>query len=182
MPIGLETTPITIPQTGTMPVIEEPYNADDLSPTPWSTAADLLGSADTYWLATVRPDGRPHVVPVLAVWVDDTLHFVASDISRKAVDLARDARCTITTHGKGLDLVVDGEATKATDGALLPRVADAYAAKYDWHVTISDGTFDAEGAPTAGPRPYAVYAVAPSTAFDFPTAGRLTPTRWRFPQ
>lgn len=173
---------MTFPKIGKMPVIEEPYNAEDSAPTPWSRAASLLESADTYWLATVRPDGRPHVVPILAVWVDGTLLFVASDTSRKAADLARDSRCTITTHGNGLDLVVDGDAAKVTDEALIQRVADAYASKYDWHVTVRNRAFHAEGAPTAGPPPYFVYTVTPSTTFGFPSDGMLTPTRWRFPR
>jgi hypothetical protein len=32
-------------------------------------------------------------------------------------------------------------------------VAEAYAAKYEWPVTVRDGAFDADGAPTAGPPP-----------------------------
>ncbi len=173
---------MTFPKIGKMPVIKEPYNAEDSAPTPWSRAADLLESADTYRLATVRPDGRPHVVPVLAVWVDGALHFVASDTSRKAADVARAPRCTITTHSNGLDLVVEGDTANVTDEDVLHRVADAYASKYDWHVIVGDRAFHAEGAPTAGPPPYVVYTVTPSTAFGFPTDGQLTPTRWRFPR
>jgi hypothetical protein len=31
--------------------------------------------AEVHWLSTVRPDGRPHVAPLIAVWVDDALVF-----------------------------------------------------------------------------------------------------------
>lgn len=31
---------------------------------PWETARQIVETAPaTYWLATVRPDGRPHVMP-----------------------------------------------------------------------------------------------------------------------
>jgi hypothetical protein len=60
------------------PAAEQPYLAKDTDPTPWVEARDRLADADTYWLATVRPDGLPHLVPLLAVWVDGALHFVAS--------------------------------------------------------------------------------------------------------
>ena len=54
------------------------------------------------------------------------------------------------------------------------------------HVTVRDGAFhdgafhDAEGAPTAGPPPYDVYEVIPTTAFGFGTDESFSPTRWRF--
>jgi hypothetical protein len=60
------------------PTAEQPYLAEDTTPTPWAQARQLLADADTYWLATGRPDGLPHLVPLLGVWVDDSLHFVAS--------------------------------------------------------------------------------------------------------
>jgi hypothetical protein len=40
---------------------------------PCADALRHLASAQTYWLTTVLPDGRPHVRPVLAVWVDGML-------------------------------------------------------------------------------------------------------------
>jgi hypothetical protein len=139
-----------------------------------------MADAETYWLATARPDGGPHLVPVLAVWVDGTLHFAASPASRKGRNLVRDARCAIATRSRGLDLVVEGAAARVTQPAELRRVAGAYAAKYGWAVTVRDGAFRGDGAPTAGPPPYNVYEVVPTVAFGFPADGTSVPTRWRF--
>ncbi len=33
------------------------------TPTPWAEGLEQLRAADTFWLSTVRPDGRPHVTP-----------------------------------------------------------------------------------------------------------------------
>jgi hypothetical protein len=41
------------------------------------------GISPTQWLATVRPDGRPHVMPVWAIWVDDAFYFVTGTTTRK---------------------------------------------------------------------------------------------------
>jgi Pyridoxamine 5'-phosphate oxidase len=58
------------------PVPAEPMTAGATTPTPWARARGLLEAATaTYWSTTVRPDGTPHVRPVLAVWVDDGLFF-----------------------------------------------------------------------------------------------------------
>src|SRR5215217_3850607 len=38
----------------------------------------------TCWLATVRPDGRPHVMPLGVLWVDGAFYFNAGAATRKA--------------------------------------------------------------------------------------------------
>ncbi len=162
------------------PAAEQPYLAGDMTPTPWAEARERLAEADTYWLATVRQDGLPHLAPLLAVWVDDALHFVASRTSRKATNLAHDAHCVIATRREALDLVVEGTVAKVSQEAGLHRVAEVYMTKYGWPVTVRDGAFYADGAPSAGPPPYEVYEVIPTTAFGFPWDETFNPTRWRF--
>lgn len=165
--------------TGREPMAE-PLLAHDERTSGWSDTVERLGNA-TYWLATVRQDGRPHLVPVLAVWVDDAVYFCAGAGTSKARNLADDAHCAIAASGDGVDLVAEGTASQVTDEPTLRRVADAYATVYDWHVTVRRGAFhDVEGAPTAGPPPYDVYTVTPATAFGFGTDESYTATRWRF--
>lgn len=59
--------------TESQPVAEHPFGEDERSQLSWPETSQHLATAGTYWLATVRPDGRPHAVPLLAVWVADTL-------------------------------------------------------------------------------------------------------------
>jgi nitroimidazol reductase NimA-like FMN-containing flavoprotein (pyridoxamine 5'-phosphate oxidase superfamily) len=166
---------------GKEPVAAQPFSAADARPLPtWAEARRGLAEAEWYWLATVRPDGRPHVMPVLAVWLEGALHFSTGATSRKGKNLARDAHCVITAGRDPLHLVVEGEAAKVSDEARLHRVTEAYASKYGWQVTVRDGTFYGDGAPTAGPPPYEVYEVMPTTAFGFGTDESLGATRWRF--
>jgi hypothetical protein len=164
----------------------EPISAEPMiegaSPTPWATAlTNLEGRHPTYWVATLRPEGRPHVMPVLAVWVDGGLFFSAGARTRKARNLAHDSHCVVTVEEEPLDLVFEGRAEKVQAEGTLRAVADAYASTYGWRVSVRDGAFhDTEGAPTAGPPPYDVYEVIPSVAFGFGTDETLSPTRWRF--
>ena len=150
--------------------------------TAWSMARGALeASTATYWLATVRPNGTPHVMPVLAVWVEGGLFFAAGARTRKARNLSSDPHCVVTVEEERLDLVVEGRAAKLRDAATLQRVADAYAEVYGWRVAVRDGAFhDTEGAPTAGPPPFDVYELAPTVAFGFPLDETIAPTRWRF--
>jgi hypothetical protein len=141
------------------PVSADPMIAGATTPTPWARARAILEAVPaTYWLATVRPDGAPHVRPVLAVWVDGGLFFCAGENTRKARNLVRDSRCVVTVEQEPLDLVLEGRAVKVRYGAL----------------------HDTEGAPTAGPPPYDVYEATPTAAFGFGTDETFVPTRWRF--
>jgi len=64
---------------------------------PWSWAEQRLASSHDYWLTNVRPDGRPHLMPVWCVWLDGALWFSSSLSSHKARNLAHDPRCSVAT-------------------------------------------------------------------------------------
>lgn len=146
--------------------------------TSWVEARRRLEQAEVYWLSTVRPDGRPHVTPLLAVWVDGALYFCTGPGERKAKNLMQNRHCILTTGcnalNEGLDLVVEGDAVRVSDTAQLQRLADAYAAKYNWHFAVRDGTFYGEGGESW------VYEVAPTTVFGFGKGEPFSQTRWRF--
>jgi nitroimidazol reductase NimA-like FMN-containing flavoprotein (pyridoxamine 5'-phosphate oxidase superfamily) len=134
----------------------------------------------TCWLATVRPDGGPHVMPLGVLWVDGAFYFNAGATTRKAKNLAHDPRCVLTVATHGFDLVVEGEAARVTDNAKLKRIADVYASG-GWQPTVRDGALYAEfSAPSAGPPPWDVYEVTPTTVFALGTAEPYGATRWRF--
>ena len=150
--------------------------------TPWAEAREQLAAASRYWFATVRSDGRPHVMPLFGVWLDGSLFFTANPKTRKARNLAGDDRCVIAASSEALDLVVEGTAVRVRDEATLRRVVEAYASKYGWPLTIrDDGGFDAPyGAPSAGSPPYEPYQLTPVTAFGFGVVEPFGATRWQF--
>src|SRR3984893_11335963 len=81
-----------------------------------------LRDAEVYWLSTVRPDGRPHVTPLLGIWLDGALYFCTGPDERKAKNLARNHHCVLTTGCSrldGLDLVVEGQAAEVSGPAEL---------------------------------------------------------------
>jgi hypothetical protein len=156
------------------------FSSDDASATPWAEAREHLQKAGVYWLATVRPDGRPHVTPLISVWLDGALYFCTGDDERKAKNLAGNAHCVITTgcnaFDEGLDLVVEGDAVRVvSDEARLRRVADQYASKYGWQFAVRDGAFHGDAGNVAS-----VYEVRPTTAFGFGKGEPYSQTRWRF--
>jgi hypothetical protein len=154
-------------------------------PIPWSRAEKQLeaavGGMDAhFFLATVRPDGRPHVAGVGALWVDGKFYIVSGPGTRKSRNLAERADCVISANLPDLDLVVEGTATKVTDEPTLQRLAERYDAQ-GWPATVKDGAFTAPySAPSAGPPPWDLYAFTPTTAFGVATAEPHGATRWRF--
>ena len=134
----------------------------------------------THFLATVRPDGRPHVAGVGALWVDGKFYIVSGAATRKSRNLAERADCVISVKLADLDLVVEGAATKVTDDATLQRLAKLYDAQ-GWPATVENGAFTAPySAPSAGPPPWDLYEFTPTTAFGVATAEPYGATRWRF--
>ena len=150
-------------------------------PIPWSRALEALeADAGTYWLATVRPDGRPHIAGLGALWVDSKYYFVSGAGTRKSRNLAENPSCVISASLPGLDLVIEGIATQVEDEATLRDIARRYAAQ-GWSASVSDGVFTAPfSAPSAGPPPWLLYEVTPQTAFAVAGADPHGATRWRF--
>jgi nitroimidazol reductase NimA-like FMN-containing flavoprotein (pyridoxamine 5'-phosphate oxidase superfamily) len=178
--------------TVTEPTAERNLDGYGAPPIPWTTVRERLeegltqapGSGGpgrhTCWLATVRRDGGPHVMPLGVLWVDGAFYFNAGATTRKARNLAHDPRCVITVATHGFDLVVEGEAARVTDDARLQRIAEVYAAE-GWQPTVRDGALYAEfSAPSAGPPPWDVYEMRPTTVFALGTAEPYGATRWRF--
>lgn len=136
----------------------------------------------TCWLATVRPDGRPHVMPLGVLWVDGAFYFNAGAATRKAQNLAHNPHCVLTVATHDFDLVVEGKAVKVTDPAKAQRIAEVYGAQ-GWQATVVEGTasLTAEfSAQSAGPPPWDVYEVTPETVFALGTAEPHGATRWQF--
>jgi nitroimidazol reductase NimA-like FMN-containing flavoprotein (pyridoxamine 5'-phosphate oxidase superfamily) len=153
------------------------FSSDDAAPTSWAEARELLEKAEIYWLTTVRPEGRPHVTPLLAVWLDGSLYFCTGPSERKAKNLVHNPQCVVTTGCnvlEGLDVVVEGKAVQVSDEAKLQRLASLYASKYGWHYTVRDGAFYGEGGLAL------VYEVAPTTVFGFGKGETSSQTRYRF--
>ena len=155
-----------------------------LDPIPWSRALEALEAADaqqqTPFLATTRPDGRPHVAAVGALWDDGKIYFVSGPGTRKSRNLAANPACVIAMSLKGIDLEIEGTAVKVTDDGTLQRVAKRYGDQ-GWPATVKDGSFTHEySAPSAGPPPWDLYEVVPTTVYGVLSEEPGGAMRWRF--
>ena len=100
-----------------------------------------------------------------SLWLDGEFIFETGRTSRKARNIERDPRCTISLALDDFDLVVEGEAELVTDPKVVAEVARLYAADWPCRVDESGIALTADfSAPSAGPPPWHVYRVVPVTA------------------
>jgi hypothetical protein len=175
----------------------EATNLDNIYGSPpldWTRIEALLGEGvtqapetggpnrHTFWLATLNPDGSPHVTGVGALWVDGAFWFETGDGTRKGTNLARDPRCTLSVAVLAFDLVVEGEARKVTDPPTIAAMAARWAAA-GWPARVDETglALTAEySAPSAGRPPWFVYRLTPRAATAVGTVEPGGATPWHF--
>ncbi|HSK92277.1 MAG TPA: pyridoxamine 5'-phosphate oxidase family protein [Euzebyales bacterium] len=157
--------------------LDERFSDAGTQATTWAATREALEAAQISWVSTVRADGRPHVTPLVAVWLDGAVHFCTGPAEQKAVNLATNPNVVVTTGcnqwDQGLDVVVEGTARRVTDADALERLAAAWATKWDgsWEFAVADGGF----AHADGGRAL-VFAVEPTKILAF-GKGPFTHTR-----
>lgn len=114
------------------------------------------------------------------MWVDGKIYFVSGARTRKSRNLAASPRCVFSVSLTGIDLVLQGTAIRVADRPTLLRLAKRYAAK-GWPVSMTGTALTAEySAPSAGPAPWNLYVLRPTSVFGVSTADPSGATRWRF--
>ena len=135
----------------------------------WAEVRARIEEAPNYWLATVRPDGRPHVVPLDGLWLDDAWWFGGSPQAVKHRNLLADGRAVLHLADPAAAVIVEGVCELVVpDGPTAGRLAEASRRKYGY------------GPP---PSSYAdgVWRLRPSKVMAW-TSLAADATRFRFPE
>jgi general stress protein 26 len=161
-------------------VLDPRFSAPDASATSWEQTRRILEDAEVSWISTVRDDGRPHVTPLVTVWLDDALYFTSGPDEQKVRNLDHNPAVVITTGTStwdtGTDVTVEGLARRVVDGDLLELLASAWRTRWDgrWLFDVADGAFrHAHGGVSH------VYQLVPSKVLAF-AKSPFAQTRHRF--
>jgi len=100
-----------------------------------------LQTEQNLWLATVRPDGSPHLVPIWFVWVDGKIYLCTGGNSVKVRNLKQNPQVSIALEDGNQPIVIEGLARFAPIGAVRQSVTEAFKQKYDWNIS-TDGEYD----------------------------------------
>lgn len=140
----------------------------------WPDVESRLVASEQYWMATTRPDGRPHVVPRWGVWIDGGLFYDGAPTTVHVRNLATNSACVLHLENGWQAVTVDGVSGPAPSPGVEfgSRIAAAMSSKYG-HRGYSPEA-DAWEGPDAG----GLCRFTPTKAlawFDFPTdATRFT--------
>jgi nitroimidazol reductase NimA-like FMN-containing flavoprotein (pyridoxamine 5'-phosphate oxidase superfamily) len=144
------------------------YSSEEADPASWAATLRVLQAAQLSWISTVRPNGRPHVTPLVAVWLDDAIYFHTGADEQKFTNLRANPYVVLTTGSdswdSGLDVMVEGKAVRVMNEDTLRRLAAAWAAKWDgrWQLEVRHHGFRNPG---ANYWPSIAFVVRPTTVY-----------------
>ena len=101
---------------------------------PWSWALERLEKSHNYWIATSRPDGRPHLMLIWGIWWQNAFWFSTGPRSRKAKNLDANSACAIGTEKADEAVILEGTTEEIKDRAVWKTVSQEYDRKYGGNV------------------------------------------------
>jgi hypothetical protein len=132
----------------------------------WSAISQRLAEAQTYWIATVTPDGRPHTIPTWGVWLDDVFYFGGGLQTRHMRNIAQNPAMTLHLESGTDAVIVEGDVVRVEDREEIQRSDRAGKVKYGMGTGGDTGTEP-------------VFAMHPRKAFAW-IGGLGSATRWVF--
>jgi hypothetical protein len=98
----------------------------------WSDVVSRLTESANYWLATTRPDGRPHVVPRWGVWLDGAFWYDGSPDTLHVRNLEHNPACVLHLESGSEVTILEGRSVQSAPvvGELGERLAFEYSRKY----------------------------------------------------
>jgi hypothetical protein len=116
------------------PVVPDGYGlpSDLKGVLPWEGIEERLRESPVYWLATTRPDGRPHVVPRWGVWVDGRMWYDGAPTTRHALNLRGNPNCALHLEDGTKAVILEGTSGPAQPPGLElgGRLSAEYTRKY----------------------------------------------------
>ncbi|MCA9927524.1 MAG: pyridoxamine 5'-phosphate oxidase family protein [Anaerolineales bacterium] len=96
-----------------------------------------LGREMTIWVATVRRNGRPHLVPVWFIWLEGKLYIATGSETQKFANLNHNQNVSLALPDTNSTLIIEGEAQIA-DRQTVDIIADYFYHKYEWDFRYDD--------------------------------------------
>jgi Pyridoxamine 5'-phosphate oxidase len=140
---------------------------------PWSWAHERLENSHNYWIATARPDRRPHLMVVWGVWWESAFWFSTGPRTRKAKNIEAEPYCVIGTEKADEAVILEGRVKEIRDREVWKKMAAVYNRKYGGDLIP---LLESSGG--------SVFRMQPQVAFGQDEHAENfveSATRWRFP-
>jgi PPOX class probable F420-dependent enzyme len=100
--------------------------------------APRMQAAQNIWFASVRPDGRPHLVPIWFVWHEGKVWISTGAGSRKDKNIQQNPHVSVSLEGGTNPVVIEGLARQENDPAIRDQLAPVFMHKYEWDFRTDD--------------------------------------------
>jgi general stress protein 26 len=134
----------------------------------WDFVSEQMSQSRHYWISTVFPDGRPHVVPVWGIWFENRLHFEGSLQTAWGKNLLNNPQIAVHLPSADKVVMIEGTAHMIQDDEIDDEM---------WN--LLDSTFRTKYQVEKG-SPY-IY-VKPQRVLAWDGEELTTMTRWLFDQ
>lgn len=94
-----------------------------------------LNSSQNIWLASVRPDGRPHLAPVWFAWLRMKLYVCIEPTSVKGENIARNPRVALSLEDGLHPIILEGVAAPVPE-PWPEEVLSIFLNKYEWDLKV----------------------------------------------
>jgi hypothetical protein len=143
-------------------------------------AASKAGPGRSWFLGTVRADGRPHAAGIGQVWYEGSVFFTTHPEAQKTRNLLAEPRCTVSAGLPDWDFVFEGRAVRERDPAVLAAVTATYR-DIGWPAEADGDVVTAPySAPSAGVGPWHLYRVTVHTVVATAMKEPGGVTKWWF--
>jgi F420H(2)-dependent biliverdin reductase len=110
----------------------------DITPETLAAITPRLDAAQNIWLASVRPDSSPHLIPIWFVWHDNKVWISTGNESRKHKNIQQNPRVSVSLEDGTHPLVLEGTAREENSAATRDELAPHFHKKYEWDFRTDD--------------------------------------------
>jgi hypothetical protein len=116
----------------TRPKFPKGYVDKPVSFVTWDWVAAQLAESKNYWLCSVRPNGRPHVVPRWAVYVDGKIYYDGSPETRHSRNIKLSPNIAVHLENGTQPIILYGISVPSEKPSpeLGKKLSQAYKEKY----------------------------------------------------
>jgi PPOX class probable F420-dependent enzyme len=106
-----------------------------IDPQKLARISNRLEQESNVWLATVRPDGRPHLVPIWFVWHDQKIWICTPPESQKISNIRQNPKATIALEDGNQPVIIEGLAEICAGPEPRRTLSPYFETKYDWAIS-----------------------------------------------
>lgn len=114
------------------PDFPDGYVNNPRSTVAWDYVLGRLTEAKNYWLCSVRPDGRPHVIPRWGAFLEGRFYYDGSPETRHARNIVQNPHVSLHLESGTQVIIAEGSSrpVEKPERELARNLSHAYALKY----------------------------------------------------